>query len=160
MPPMLPIWRSSTTRSGGSAAIAGRTSKPLATSTTRCPRPTNAARTCARTHSASAATRIVVSGLSGTGRRLLAPFAIPEQEAADLAKAFEVVHVAGEERHVRDRGAGNLPLHTREVTALALRDVLEVGEVVVERGEAAPRALDRGFVGRSRSGCEIDGAVA
>gem|GEM_PF-100896 len=45
MPPMLPIWRSSTARSGCSAATAARTSCPRRTSATRWPGPTNADRT-------------------------------------------------------------------------------------------------------------------
>ena len=55
---------------------------------------------------------------------------------ADLGEGVEIVDVVREERHVRDRRRADPRGQVGEMAALAGRDLVEVGEVVVERREA------------------------
>ena len=74
-----------------------------------------------------------------------------EQESADLAQRGEVVHVAREVRNVGDRRRSDPLVHALEVRAFELRDLAEVGEILVARRQTRR--------GRGRVGVAVGGFV-
>src|SRR6266511_3488845 len=157
MPPMLPIWRSSTTRSGFSTRTVSRTSWPRLTSMTSWPGATNATRTWSRTHLPSAATRIFATaqqptprsrsldaGIPGVALRaarvlLLVRLLVAEEVARDRVERFEVDDVVRQRRDVRDDTGADPLAHAGELRALAGCHRRVVGKVLVAGGESRDR---------------------
>src|SRR4051794_23492104 len=111
------------------------------TSITCWPGAVHADFTRSRTHLASAATTIVLTPGTLVGAHQVLP---------DLAQCGEVVHVVAQLRHMRDRGVADPVLETGELVRLAHRDLFEVGEVRVVRGQA--------LGGFAAAGTELAGA--
>ena len=66
-----------------------------------------------------------------------------DEVGGDRTQRGEVVHVVVELGHVRDRGVADALLEPGELAALAVGDLLEVGEVRVPRGEPQSRRRSR-----------------
>src|SRR5579883_319041 len=128
MPPMFPIWRSTTTRSGRSSSTAAITSGPERTSRMVTSGRLSVPATSARTDGASLATRIdgirsrLVPGRGGSGwphggRGGARP---SEEEVADGLEAVHVVDICRQEGHLVDGCRGNLGHQLRVGLLLAV----------------------------------------
>src|SRR5580658_6836629 len=156
MPPMLAIWRSTITRSGGSSATAARASGPEATSQIAVSEVSRTAMMARRTDGASLATTMVGTGRgypSNRASRQTVPSPAPnrsatfEEAVSDELEARQVVDVGLEQGDPTDRGGRHLVDECGQRGLVVARRSVQLEQVVDQRPQIG--------TGGSSLGCDI-----